>query len=250
MVGPTAILAEDEPLLRGELKEALAALWPELTILAEASDGWQAAQGLGTHHPDVIFLDIEMPGMSGLDVARSASGKCHVVFVTAYDQYAVEAFERGAVDYVMKPFSPTRLAMAVNRVKERMSDRPAKLENVLDSLAERSPKSRTFLRWISLAQGRTVRLVTVDRILYFQADNKYTLVVTDTLRSLISRPIRELVSQLDPDMFLQIHRGTVVNVNAIEAVHRDFRGRLEVRLKERDKTLPVSATYAHHFRNL
>ena len=250
MAGPTAIVAEDEPLLRGELKEALAALWPELEIRAEAEDGVQAIQALGIHNPDVIFLDIEMPGMNGLEVARVASGKCHVVFVTAYDQYAVAAFEQGAVDYVMKPFSPARLGMAIARVRERMASSPANLEGLLKILAERSQPSRQYLRWISVAQGRTVKLITIDQICYFQADNKYTGVVTADARALINRTIKELANELDPDMFLQIHRGTIVNVNAIEAVHRDLRGRMEVRLKQRNEALQVSASFAHLFRNL
>ncbi len=247
---PAAIIAEDEPLLRGELKDALAALWPELEIVAEAEDGVEAIRALGSHKPDVIFLDIEMPGMTGLDVARVASEKCHVVFVTAYDQYAVAAFDQGAVDYVMKPFSAARLAAAIARVRERMDSAPANLEKLLMTLAEARRPGRQFLRWISVPQGRTVRLITVDQICYFQADNKYTLVVTAAMQSLINKTIKELADELDPDSFLQIHRGTLVNVNAIEAVHRDLRGRLEVRLKQRAEKLQVSASFAHLFRNL
>jgi len=250
MSRPTAIIAEDEPLLRGELTDALAMLWPELEILAQAEDGVQAIHALASHVPDVIFLDIQMPGMSGLDVARVASGKCHVVFVTAYDQYAVAAFDRGAVDYVMKPFSPARLAMAIARIRERMNSTPANLEGLLKILAERSLPARQFLRWISVAQGRTVQLITIDQICYFKADNKYTVVVTAAAQSLINKPIKELADELDPDIFLQIHRGIVVNVNAIAAVHRDLRGRLEVRLKQRNETLQVSASFAHLFRQM
>jgi DNA-binding LytR/AlgR family response regulator len=250
MSRPTAVIAEDEPLLRGELKDALAALWPELEILAESKDGIQAIRALETHKPDVIFLDIQMPGMTGLDVARVASGKSHVVFVTAYDQYAVAAFDRGAVDYVMKPFSSARLAIAVARIRERMNGTPANLEGLLKTLAERSQPARQFLRWISVAEGRTVRLITTDQICYFQADNKYTMVVTAAAQSLINKTIRELVEELDPDIFLQIHRGVVVNVNAIAAVHRDLRGRLEVQLKHRKETLQVSASFAHLFKQM
>ena len=247
---PTAVIAEDEPLLRGELKDAVAALWPELEVVAEAADGVQAISALETRKPDVVFLDIQMPGMTGLDVARVASGKCHVVFVTAYDQYAVEAFERGAVDYVMKPFSPARLAAAIARVRERMNSAPANLEGLLKSLAEQSRPTRQFLRWISVAQGRTTRLITLDQICYFQADNKYTIVVTAAAQSLINKTIKELVDELDPDMFLQIHRGTVVNVNAIASVHRGLRGRMHVRLKQRDEMLAVSGSFAHVFKQM
>lgn len=250
MSRPTAILAEDEPLLRGELKDALAALWPALQILAEAEDGAQAICALGTHEPDVIFLDIQMPGVTGLEVARVASGRCHVVFVTAYDQYAVAAFEQGAVDYVMKPFSPARLGTAIARLKERMKGVPPDLEGLLQTLAEHNPSARHFLRWISVAQGRTLRLITVDEICYFQADNKYTAVVTSTTQSLINKTITELLEELDRDVFLQIHRGTIVNVNAIAAVHRDLHGRLEIQLKQRKETLQVSASFARLFKQM
>jgi DNA-binding LytR/AlgR family response regulator len=250
MSRPTAVIAEDEPPLRRELSDALATLWPHLQILAEAADGKQAMHALEAHRPDVIFLDIQMPGTSGLDVARVASGRCHVVFVTAYEQYAVAAFEQGAIDYVLKPFDTARLAAAVARVRERMSTAPASLEALLRMLAERNGASQRYLRWITFAQGRTVRLVTIDDICYFQADNKYTIVVTAQAQSLINKTIRELLDELDPDVFVQIHRGTVVNLNAVAAVHRDLRGRLEVQLKHRQETLPISASFAHVFKRM
>jgi DNA-binding LytR/AlgR family response regulator len=250
MKAPTAIIAEDEPLLRRELKDALATVWPDVVVVAEVEDGVQAMHALGKHAPDVIFLDIQMPGLSGLEVAREASGRCHVVFVTAYDEYAVAAFERRAVDYVMKPFAPERLAMAVNRVRERMTSVPANLDGLLKALSERAPSERRFLRWITVAQGRSVRLIPVNDVCYFQADNKYTLVVTAASQSLINKTIKDLLDELDPETFLQIHRGTVVNVNAIAAVHRDLRGRMEVQLKQRDESLPVSASFAHLFRQM
>ena len=250
MRGPTAVIAEDEPLLRGELKETLAALWPELAIGAEAANGLEALQAVAAVEPDVLFLDIQMPGATGLDVARAASGKCHVVFVTAYDMYAVAAFEQGAVDYVMKPFTPTRLATAISRVRERMKSAPANLDVLLTTLAERSRRARQFLRWISVAQGRTVRLITADEICYFQADNKYTLVVTSTGQSLITKTIKELADELDPEVFLQVHRGTIVNINAIAAIHRDLHGRFQIRLKQRNEALQVSASFAHLFRHM
>jgi DNA-binding LytR/AlgR family response regulator len=250
MKRPTAIIAEDEPLLRRELNDALALVWPELAIVAEAQDGAQAIHALDVHAPDVLFLDIQMPGMTGLDVARVASGRCHVVFVTAYDQYAVEAFERGAVDYVMKPFEPARLALAVARLRERIASAPANLDGLLAALAERDQSKRRQLRWITVAHGRSVRLIPVNDICYFQADNKYTYVVTAAAQSLINKTIKELLDALDPEVFLQIHRGTIVNINAIAAVHRDLRGRLEVELKQRAEALQVSASYAHLFRQM
>lgn len=250
MTRPSAVIAEDEPLLREELRDALGTLWPELEIRAEAEDGVQALRAFEAHDPDVLFLDIQMPGASGLDVARVASGRCHVVFVTAYDQYAVAAFDEGVVDYVVKPFSPARLATAIARVKERMREAPADLRELLARLAERGQGGRKFLRWISVAQGRTVRLITVDEICYFQADNKYTAVVTANSQSLINKTIRELLEELDPETFFQIHRGTIVNVNAIAAVHRDLRGHPEIELKQRKERLPVSASFAHLFRQM
>jgi len=247
---PTAIIAEDEPLLRGELKDVLAKLWPQLEIAAEAANGLEAIQAIATVQPDILFLDIQMPGATGLDVARVASGKCHVVFVTAYDNYAVAAFEQGAVDYVMKPFTPARLATAIGRVRERMKSAPANLEALFTVLAERARPAKQFLRWISVAQGRTVRLITTDEICYFQADNKYTQLVTATGQSLIGKTIKELADELDPEVFLQVHRGTIVNINAIAAVHRDLHGRYQVRLKQRTEALQVSASFAHLFRHM
>lgn len=246
---PTAVIAEDEPLLRGELREALYGLWPELHVVAEAEDGIAAVRALEAHEPTVLFLDIQMPGMNGLDVARTASGRCHVVFVTAYDHYAVAAFDQGAVDYLMKPFTAARLATAVVRLRERMRQAPMHLDEVLQLLGNAGGR-KPYLRWISVSQGQQIRLITVDEICYFQADNKYTAVAVDDAQLLITKPIRDLLDELDPDVFWQIHRSTVVNVNAIAAVHRDRRGYLQVRLKSRPETLPVSTTFAHRFRHM
>ena len=244
-----AVIAEDEPLLRTELRESLAWLWPELVVCAEAEDGVEALHAVEQHDPDVLFLDIQMPGLSGLEVARQAGRRCHVVFVTAYDKYAVAAFEQGAVDYVMKPFSAARLATTIARLKERAGMAPANLEGLLQALV-RTSGSRERLRWITASQGQELRLITVDEVCYFQADSKYTLVVTPTQESVIRRPIKELVQELDPAMFWQIHRGTVINVNAISGVQRDLGGQLRVRLKERRETLAVSDPYVHLFKSM
>lgn len=246
----TAVIAEDEPVLRAELREMLAKLWPELIVRAEAQDGFEALQALATHAPGVLFLDIEMPAMSGLEVARQASGKCHVVFVTAYDKYAVAAFEQGAVDYVMKPFSPARLATAVARLKEKMASAPPNLDNLLTALTSARGNGRDYLRWITASQGNELRLITVEEICYFEADNKYTLVVTAQQQSLIRRPIKELIDELDPKVFWQIHRGTIVNVNAIAGVTHDIGGHLLVKLKGRKETLSVSDPYRHLFKQM
>jgi DNA-binding LytR/AlgR family response regulator len=247
---PTTVIAEDEPVLRSELREALGSLWPELAIVAEAEDGLQALSALHTHGPQLLFLDIEMPGLTGLEVAAQASRRCHVVFVTAYDKYAVAAFEQGAVDYVMKPFSAARLAGTVMRLKDRISSAPANLDGLLASLARRGPAAKTHLRWVKASQGQNVRLITVDEVVFFQADSKYTLVVTADGESLIRTPIAELVAELDPELFWQIHRGTVVNVNQIAAVHRKSNGNLEVRLRDHAQTLAVSASYTHLFKQM
>jgi DNA-binding LytR/AlgR family response regulator len=245
---PKAVIAEDEPVLRAELRETLAVVWPELTICAEAENGVDALHALAAHAPDVLFLDIEMPGMSGLDVAEQASGRCHVVFVTAYDKYAVAAFEQGAIDYVMKPFSPARLATTVARLQQKTDTPPPSLDKLITALAEIAERNREHLRWITVSQGAELRLITVDEICYFQSDNKYTLVVTADTQSLIRRPIRELEEELDPRLFWQIHRGTLVNVNAIAGVTRDIGGHLRVKLKERRETLRVSEPYVHLFK--
>ena len=244
-----AVIAEDEPLLRAELAESLTRLWPELSICAEAEDGVEALHAIEQHAPDILFLDIQMQGLSGLEVARHVGNRCHIVFVTAYDKYAVSAFEEGAVDYVMKPFSPARLATTIARLKEKAGDTPANLEGLLQSLIKNTaPKE--YMRWITATQGQDLRLITVDEVCYFQADNKYTLVVTPQQQSLIRRPIKELVQELDPALFWQIHRGTVINVNAVAGVHRDMAGQLRVKLKERKETLPVSEPYVHLFKSM
>jgi len=244
-----AVIAEDEPLLRAELRESLARLWPELQIRAEAEDGIQALLAIEKHSPGVLFLDIEMPGMSGLEVARQVGGRCHVVFVTAYDKYAIAAFEQGAIDYLMKPFSAARLATTISRLKERADSPPANLESLLQTLLKGRP-AKEYLHWITATQGAELRLITIDEICYFQADNKYTLVVTPQQESLIRRPIKDLLQELDPARFWQIHRSTVINVNAIAGVSRDIGGHLRVKLKERKETLAVSDPYAHLFKSM
>ena len=251
MSGPTAIVAEDEATLRHQLIEQLGQLWPELAIVGEASDGVQALRLLDERQPDVLFLDIQMPGATGLEVARQASGRAHVVFVTAYDQHAVAAFDQGAVDYVLKPVSAARLFTAVSRLKQRLGTPPARLETTLSQLGASAPATgKQALRWINASVGQNLKLITVDEITYFQADNKYTRVVTNEGEALIRKPLKELVEELDPVQFWQIHRSTLVNATAIAGVARDFRGRMMVKLKSRPETLLVSDTYTHLFRQM
>ena len=252
MTGPTAIVAEDEATLRHQLIEQLGQLWPELAIVGEASDGVQALRLLDEHHPDVLFLDIQMPGATGLEVARQASGRCHVVFVTAYDQHAVAAFDQGAVDYVLKPVSPARLFTAVSRVKAaaRNASSSARSSARARSASNAQSPSKQYLRWINASVGQSLKLITVDEISYFQADNKYTRVVTGEGEALIRKPLKELVDELDPNQFWQIHRSTLVNATSIAGVARDFRGRMLVKLKTRAETLLVSDSYTHLFRQM
>jgi len=243
---PRAIIAEDEQLLAVGLQDALGALWPELQVCALARDGIQALRAIEEHAPDVLFLDIEMPGLSGIEVAKQANGRCHIAFVTAFDDYAIQAFEQGAVDYVLKPLAVPRLATAVTRLKQRIGSTPARLDGLLERLA--APREDGHLRWITASQGNEVRLITVAEVCYFRSDNKYTAVVTSDGESLIRVTLRELIDQLDPAIFWQVHRNTVVNANAIAGITRDFKGRLCVKLKQRSETLPVSEAHAARFR--
>jgi len=247
---PTALIADDEPLLREHLAQHLARLWPELEIVARARDGIEAVRMVEAHNPDVVFLDIQMPGMTGLDVAKQLGARAHIVFVTAFDQHAIAAFEHGAIDYVLKPVAVPRLATAVARVKERLGRAPADLSGVLRDLAANRGDGRTFLRWVNASMGQTIKLITVEEICYFKADSKYTLVVTSAGESLIKKPIKELCDELDPSQFWQIHRSTLVNVNFVAGVTRDFRGHLQVKLKQRNESLPVSESYTHLFRQM
>lgn len=249
MSAATAIVAEDEATLRQQLVEQLGQLWPELDVIAEAADGIQALRLLEEHRPDVLFLDINMPGATGMEVARQANGRARVVFVTAYDEHAVAAFEHGAIDYVLKPISAARLFTTVSRLKERLHSPPARLDAVLDRITPPAA-GRSYLRWINASVGQHLRLITVEEIVYFQADNKYTRVVTTDGEALIRKPLKELVEELDPQSFWQIHRSTLVNARTIAGVARDFRGRMLVKLKGRDDTLLVSDTYTHLFRQM
>lgn len=249
MRNPTALLAEDETALREQLRTRLASLWPDLRVVAEAATGLEAIAKFEETEPDVVFLDIEMPGMSGLEVARTLQGRCHVVFVTAYDEHAVAAFEQGAVDYVLKPFETERLALAVRRVEQRLGHAPAHLADILRELSM-SRASRSYLRWINASQGASVRLLTVDEVLYFQADTGYTRVVTGEGQWLIRKSLKELQDELDPASFWTIHRATIVNVSAVAGVVRDLRGHVSVTLKARAEKLQVSDAHAHLFRQM
>jgi DNA-binding LytR/AlgR family response regulator len=249
---PTAIVAEDEPMLADELVEQLAALWPQLQVVTRATDGVAALHAVEEHAPNIAFLDIHMPRLTGLDVARQISKRCHVAFITAFDQHALEAFEAGALDYVLKPVTPARLLTTVQRLKARMDEAPPDLGHLLEQIAPRihRPATSAYLQWIKASRGAALRLITVDEILYFRADNKYTVVATADSEALIRKSIKELAEELDPTMFWQVHRSSVVNVHAIDSVVRDDRGNMTLRLKGRSETLPVAEQYNYLFRQM
>ena len=246
-----AVIADDEPLLRAQLRSRLARLWPALAVVHEMENGRDILEVLETHQPDLFFLDIHMPGVSGLEAAKAIGGRCHVVFVTAFDQYAVEAFERGAVDYVLKPFDEARLALTVERLKERLGSRPPEISELVESLVSRlAPRASEHLRWIKASVGSNVRLIPVEEVLFFQSDEKYTRVVTAEAESLIRKPIRELLDELDPAKFWQIHRATIVNVDYIASVKRGLKDQAEISLREHGETLVVSRAFTHLFKQM
>ena len=248
MTAITAILADDEPLLREQLRDALLEAWPDLAIVAEGRNGAEAVHAVREHRPAIAFLDIEMPGTNGLEAARLIGESAHVVFVTAYDRYALEAFERGAIDYVLKPATKERLAETVKRLKARLATPPASLEALMAELSRRIPAPAPRLKMLQATVGTTVRLIDIDEVLYFQSDSKYTRVVTREGESLLKKTLKELMAELDPERFWQVHRSTLVNVKEIESVTTDELGHREIRLKRHADVLEVSRSFAHLFR--
>jgi DNA-binding LytR/AlgR family response regulator len=291
------VIADDERLMREQLKARLAEVWPELEIVGEAKNGLEAVDLVSRHHPDVVFLDIRMPGLSGVDAARriaqlpgpgaaplvgddagaAASDDApdaaedaedaedaewslpEIVFITAYDQYAIEAFEQGVADYVLKPAERERLGVTVSRIKQRLALRgtedepPAPhLQQLLHKLAAKlNPNSAPpALKWIQATVGQAIQMIPVEDVLFFISDEKYTRVQTATIEALIRKPIKELVDELDPDLFWQIHRSTLVNTRAIGGVTRDLRGRQIVSIKGSNEKLEVSRSYTHLFKGM
>jgi DNA-binding LytR/AlgR family response regulator len=247
---PTAILAEDEVLMGDELADLLHTLWPQLQIVSREIDGVAALNAVDTHAPDLAFLDIHMPLLSGIEVARQIAGRSHVAFITAHDEHALQAFEAGAIDYVLKPPTAARLVVTVQRLKARLQRPPTDLRRALKDLDLNLPAAPRYLQWINASRGAAVRLITVEEILFFKSDQKYTMVVTRDAEALIKKTIRDLTDRLDPTMFWQVHRSTLVNVHAIDSVVRDDRGNLRLRLKQRPETLPVSEAYHHLFHQM
>ena len=242
---PTAIIAEDEPALRARLREALAEQWPDLDLVAEAEDGMQALAALVKHRPDVAFLDIRMPGMSGIEVAAAASNRCHVVFVTAFDDHAVAAFEQGAVDYLLKPIASDRLSLAVDRVRAKLNQAPADLGHLLAVLSAKQPDS---LRWIYASCGTQTRIVAVEQVAAFVADAKYTRLHGIGYDAHIRKPIKELASALDPQLFQQVSRSALVNLGRIERIFRDSPGGTRILVDGLE--LAVSQPFQAHLRQM
>jgi DNA-binding LytR/AlgR family response regulator len=250
---PSALIAEDEAHLRSRLRHGLAALWPELSISAVAADGVEALEAFERMRPDVAFLDIRMPRLSGLEVARRIGPQCHVVFVTAYDNYAVDAFERGAIDYLLKPIDSERLAITIERLRQRIGQPPVDLCALLkqlSSVAQAAPPPRRHLEWIKASRGMSVDLIAVRDVRYFQAGDRYLRVVHAQGEALIGMSIRELLEQLDPQRFWQVHRATVVNVDVVAGVTRRAQGGVELRLKHGGKDLQVSRAFAYLFKGM
>jgi DNA-binding LytR/AlgR family response regulator len=270
---PRAVLADDERLMRDQLRARLAEVWPELQVVAEARNGIEAVELVEQHRPDVVFLDIRMPGLTGVDAARQIAQMAprdghdddelpEIVFITAYDQYAVEAFEQGVADYVLKPAERERLQLTVERIRQRLAARqghgaaetPAAvpLQQLLHQLSARlNPGSApSYLQWIQATVGQNIQMIPVEDILFFVSDEKYTRVQTAAVEALIRKPIKELVDELDPKLFWQIHRSALVNVKAIAGVTRDYRGRQIVSVRGHGEKLEVSRSYSGLFKGM
>lgn len=243
------LIAEDEPLMRERLLDMLRVCWPEAQVVQVAENGNDAWDGFLEHEPEVVFLDIRMPGLSGLEVAERIGKAAHIVFVTAYDQYAVDAFDTGAIDYLLKPVQADRLERAIGRIRDKLAAPPADLGDILQRLKAALPdKQPEQLKWIRATVGKQIRLIDVQDVLFFQSDTKYTRVVLADSEALVKIPLKDLLGGLDRERFWQIHRGTVVNVRAIVAADRVDAERLEVIVRGCDEKLPVSRTFAHLFR--
>jgi len=251
---PTAVIADDERLMREQIIARLKEAWPELVIVGEASNGREAVAMAQSFDPDIVFLDISMPGMDGIQAAQALAGRAHVVFVTAHDQYAISAFKQGAVDYLLKPAEAERVALTCERLRARLEQKPDPMSDLLAQLSQRlgsgGVKPREYLRWVQASVGANIRMIPTSDILFFRAEDKYTRVQTRTFEALIRKPIKELIDELDPDEFWQIHRATVVRVDAIEQVSRNFRGNQVVHVKGSDLKLEVSRTFNHRFKQM
>ncbi|HET9749829.1 MAG TPA: LytTR family DNA-binding domain-containing protein [Casimicrobiaceae bacterium] len=251
---PTAVIADDERLMREQIAAQLRQAWPELLVVGEAVNGREAVALVQSLAPDVVFLDIRMPEMDGIAAAKAIGDRAHVVFVTAYDQYAIDAFEQGAVDYLLKPAEPERVALTCERLRERLDRKPLPMDALLAELTERlqtgGSATRSYLRWVQASVGGVIRMIPTSEILFFRAEDKYTRVQTARYEALIRKPIKELVLELDPAEFWQIHRATLVRVDAVEQVSRNLRGNQVVHLRGTAEKLEVSRSFNHLFKQM
>ncbi|SFG02290.1 two component transcriptional regulator, LytTR family [Duganella sp. CF458] len=254
----TAIIADDEEPMRDMLRKRLHEAWPELDIVAEAANGIEAIALAGQHQPDIVFLDIRMPGLTGIEAARMLFNRCHIVFITAYDQYAIEAFEQGALDYLLKPVNLERLKTACERLQARLGKTPNNIERQLSQLLQQTGRSPAgtgapqpeYLHWIQAQVGNSLRMISTKEVLFFRADEKYTRVQTAQGEFLIRKTLKELEDELDPNEFWRIHRSTLVRVDAIAEVTRDLRGRQMVRVRNSPEELEVSRGNTHLFQQM
>lgn len=250
----TALIVDDEAPMRDQLRARLAEVWSELAIVGEAANGIDAVSMAKQHAPDIIFLDIRMPGQNGIEAARHLCKDSHIVFVTAYDQYAIDAFEHGAMDYLLKPVVAERLAMTCARLRERLLKAPEPIGDQLQHLAsllqQGEVKKPAYLRWIQAQVGTSLRMISTKEILFFQSDEKYTLVQTAQAEMLIRKTLKELADELDPDEFWRIHRSTLVRVDAIAEVTRDDRGRQMLKVRNFPTALEVSRNHSHLFQQM
>lgn len=251
---PTAVVADDERLMREQIIARLKDAWPELVIVGEASNGREAIAIVQSLEPDIVFLDISMPGVDGIQAAQALAGRAHVVFVTAHDEYAISAFEQGAVDYLLKPAEPERVALTCQRLRARLKQEPDPMHDLLAQLSQRlgagGLKPRAYMRWVQASVGATLRMIPTGDILFFRAEDKYTRVQTGSFEALIRKPIKELIEELDPDEFWQIHRATVVRVDAVAQVSRNLRGNQVVQVRGSEEKLEVSRSYNHLFKQM
>lgn len=254
MYRPAALIADDEPLLRTRLRAELARLWPELHIVGDARNGHEALELFEAHRPAIVFLDVQMPGLNGIDTARQLSRRAHVVFITAYNDFALQAFDQGAIDYVLKPIDGARLADTVGRLKDRLMLLPAglgSLEAIIDQIGQAMRRQTpAWLEWIRASVGSSTRLIPVDQVIYLRSEDKYTLVVWADGQALIRRGIRDLGAELDPARFVQIHRSVIVNLRCVREVMRGVNETAELHLHGRPEVLPVSRAYLHQFRQM
>jgi DNA-binding LytR/AlgR family response regulator len=257
MTRATALIVDDEPLLRERLRAHLSSLWPGLALLDDARNGTEALELFVRDRPDIVFLDIHMPGLNGIDVARRIARRAHLVFVTAYEEYAVQAFQQGAIDYLVKPIDRERLADTVERLQRQVAlpfQTNAALDTVIEQLAGRLGQRITppspWLQWIKASVGNSLRLIPVDQVRFIRADEKYTRVVWDEGEALIRKGIRELAEQLDPGRFVQTHRSVIVNLGCVSEVVRGVNETADLHIRGSDEVLPVSRSYLHHFRQM